>query len=237
MINNHRRILLLIPAAGAGTRSGLNFPKSLYKIKNIPIIVRIINKLNIYSNSTSLVINKKDYKLFNNCFDKYKIPKIEYLYQNNPTGMGDAILKVKKSKNFNKIDDILLIWSDIPFISKKSIDKLIKNHYQNDNFMTLLSAKVSNPYTYIKKDLNNNVLEIEETHYTKKKYAYGERDIGVFIFKKDLIKHLQKKTKNGEHNFLYVIKKLYKKSFSIKALDIASKKETISLNYLSDINI
>ena len=37
-------ISVLIPAAGLGKRSGLNYPKSLYKVKNVPIIVRIIKK-------------------------------------------------------------------------------------------------------------------------------------------------------------------------------------------------
>ena len=42
--------------------------------------------------------------------------------------MGDAVLKFKKSKFYNNSDHILLIWGDIPFIKKSSIDKLIKVH-------------------------------------------------------------------------------------------------------------
>ena len=55
-------------------------------------------------------------------------------YFNYPSGMGDAVLKFKKSKFSEKADNILLIWGDIPFIKKSSIDKLIRFHISNSNF-------------------------------------------------------------------------------------------------------
>lgn len=37
---------VVIAAAGEGKRSGLNFPKTLYKINKVPILIRIIKKIN-----------------------------------------------------------------------------------------------------------------------------------------------------------------------------------------------
>ena len=97
--------------------------------------------------------------------------------------MGDAVLKFKKSKFFEKADNILLIWGDIPFIKKSSIDKLIRFQFQIQ-FISILSNFSYKPYTLIKRDKNSIVKEIVETKDSGFKFNYGERDIGMFIFKK-----------------------------------------------------
>ena len=48
--------------------------------------------------------------------------------------MGDAVKIFHKSKLFNNISDILLIWSDIPYISRKSIDIMLNKHFMENNF-------------------------------------------------------------------------------------------------------
>ena len=45
IINLKEKISIVIAAAGKGTRSKLNYPKSLYKINNQSILHRIINTL------------------------------------------------------------------------------------------------------------------------------------------------------------------------------------------------
>ncbi len=229
------KISVLIPAAGLGKRSDLNYPKSLFKVKNIPIIVRIIKKISKYDSQPSIVINSKYQKLFKKTLNDHLIKKYELLFQNFPSGMGDAVLKFKKSKFFKKTDHILLIWGDIPFIKKSSIDKLIKFHLSSSNFMSILSNYSYKPYTLIKRDQNSIVKEIIETKDSGLKFNYGERDIGIFIFKKSLLNYLKNNKIKNEHNFLYVIKKIYHKKYSIKSLPIASDKETLSLNYVSDL--
>ena len=57
-----------------------------------------------------------------------QLKNLNFYFKIYPSGMGDAVLKFKKSKFFEKADNILLIWGDIPFIKKSSIDKLIRFH-------------------------------------------------------------------------------------------------------------
>ena len=230
------KISVLIPAAGLGKRSNLGYPKSLYKVKRIHIIVRILKKVIKYDKNPTIVINKKYHFLFESTLNSFKFKNIKYLFQNKPTGMGDAVLQFKKSYKFNSTENILLVWGDIPYISRKSINKLIHEHVSKSNFMTILSLFAKSPYTLINKDDNDNVVEILESYKNNKNFQFGERDIGIFIFKKKLLKYLNIKSKNKEHNFLYVVNKLYKKNYKIKSLSIASNKEAISLNYIKDLN-
>lgn len=227
-------ITILIPAAGEGTRSKLKYPKTLYKINSVPIILRILKKVSKYSLNYSIIIKKKYQNLFNQYLYNSSFDQAELLYQNIASGMGDAVLRFKKSKFYDLTDDILLIWGDIPFISRKSLDNLVKLHNSNKNFLTILSYYTQNPYTYIRKDEYGKILEIIETNKTNKKFLYGERDIGVFLFNKSLLDFLKNNNKT-EHNFLYVVKILSKKGLKIESLPIVNHKETLSLNKMSDI--
>ena len=77
----------------------------------------------------------------------------------------------------------LCVWY-ITSVLGSILKKKSKFHISNSNFMSILSNFSNNPYTLIKKDKNNLVKEIIETKDSKLKYKYGERDIGIFIFKK-----------------------------------------------------
>ena len=126
------KIACLVPAAGKGIRSGLVYPKTLFKVNSIPIIIRILKKINIIDTKPTIVINKKFSKLFLINLKKYNT-SAELIFQNQPLGMGNAVLQYNKSKKKDKYDDILLIWGDIPFLQKSTIKKLIKFHYDNKN--------------------------------------------------------------------------------------------------------
>lgn len=233
---NRKKIAILIPSAGKGTRSKLSYPKTLHRVRRVPILIRIIKKLSKYTDYFSLVINPSYEKEFSIIIEKYKIPKIEYLYQNFPRGMGDAIIKFKKSKFINSISDIILIWSDIPYISRRSVDLMLDKHFKENNFMTILSCYTKNPYTLVIKDKKGFVKKVQETYKNNVRYKFGERDIGVFIFKRELIEFLKKDNRSiEEHNFLYVINKLYKNGYKIRSLPVAKPSESISLNYMNDL--
>ena len=144
--------VLLIPAAGKGSRSNLDYPKSLFKIKNTPIIIRILNKFKkIKKINKCLIINKNYKKLFEYELNKYKF-NTDLVFQKKSSGMGNAILSFEKSKYFKKADQVIVIWGDMPFIKLRSIKKLIKIHELNNNDFTLITTKNRNPYTIVRRN-------------------------------------------------------------------------------------
>ncbi len=234
-------IKVLIPAAGKGSRSNLSYPKTLFKVVKKPILVRIINKIKHIDNVPIIIVSKNGKKLIQNSLSSNNL-NFELLEQNIPNGMGDAILKVINSKFYKKMENILVIWGDLPFLTKKTINTLIEEHFKNNYDFTFPTLKQKNPYTYLKKDKKGNILELIETRELNKAIPkYGERDIGVFIFKKKILKVLEQNLSGKrslitkEHGFLYIIKHLISKNFLVKNLLIAQKKEAISLNKTSDL--
>lgn len=239
---HNRKVNVLIPAAGEGKRSGLSYPKTLYEIAKKPILLYILDLLEFIDNKPTIVVNPKGEKSIKSFLKKYS--KKSYLViQSMAKGMGDAILKFEQSPSFDKTTDIFLIWGDIPFIRKETVNAMLKVHFKNNNDFTFVTKKVNSAYTLISRDEKQNIIKVEETRETSNQPKAGERDIGVFIFKKSVIFNLLKEelpgkygNNTGEHGFLYIIEYLAKRDFKIEALPIANDKELKSLNSLNDLN-
>ena len=237
-LNNN--INILIPAAGKGERSKLPYPKTLFKINNLSILERIIKNTKFLNANISIISSLDGREKIVNKLNDKKINS-EIIVQKIPNGMGNAILQYKKSKFYKDTKDILIVWGDIPFVKKSSYRKLIKFHYKNFNTVSILSTFVKNPYTYIKRDKKGKIIEVIETKEMKKKYKYGERDVGVFVINKNIVfkylykSYIQKKHENKEHGFLQIINTIVKNKHKVETLPIATTKESKSLNYIKDI--
>ena len=157
--------------------------------------------------------------------------------------MGDAVLQFTNSPDFCSTKDLILVWGDIPFIQAATVSEMIRIHEIHNNDFTFPTRIVDSAYTYVLRDQDNKLVEVIETRELGiEKPSFGERDIGLFVFKKDLVinmlqKELQSKygKATGEHGFLYIIKELILQGAKVEALPIATDKDLISLNYIKDV--
>ena len=232
---------VLIPAAGKGTRAGLDYPKTLYKIEGKEILLHILELVEDIDSKPTLIVSpdgKKDIENFLFTYNRNS----HLVVQESPLGMGNAVLHFKESPVYKNASNTLLIWGDIPFIRKETITNLIKNHFNNNNDFTLITKEVNSAYTLVKRDQNKKIIQIIETREMGLDPQKGERDIGLFLFKKELVlnileeNHLDKfGNSTGEHGFLYIIKYLAKRGFKIQGLPVAKEKELKSLNSINDL--
>jgi len=234
---------LLIPTAGKGTRSKLNYPKTLYPVDGIPIILRIINNFSKYDNYPSVVVSPDGCNQIKDVLKQQKI-NFELILQEEPKGMGNAVLTFKKSKFYKNVDNIILVWGDIPFLNKNTIEDTIKRHEVNKNDFTFPTYFSQSAYTILERDDQGSVLNVLETRENPSITSIsGEREIGFFIFKSDLVldflqKNLDNKitTSTKEHGFLYIIKHLVDKGYRVEGLPIAKEEDCISLNKIEDLD-
>ena len=239
-LNNHGLVSFVIAAAGKGSRANLPYPKCLFKVDNKEILLRILDAFPENSDIT-LITSPSGNEMIQDCIKKNK-HKARFIIQENPTGMGDAVLQLKKANKMLK-DHILLTWGDLPFLSKQSIEELIDHYFFSKSDFSFITNRSELAYTIVKRDSENKVIEIIETRESNTKILHeGERDIGVFIFKKSLIfdylsKNLPGKIgKNtGEHGFLYIVKHLIKGGYTINTIQTINDKEAVSFNSLEDL--
>lgn len=152
-------------------------PKALININNkraIHYSLELLKECNI--KDVLLIINEKDYNLFNDLLKDELNLNITYKIQKELNGPLEAY---KLSKDFIKDDSSILLYSDNLFISKKLIEDI------KSNIDTFKGAKIYlhdtlNPESYGICTLNNNkIIDIEE----KPKHTKSNKALtGIYLF-------------------------------------------------------
>lgn len=233
---------VLIAAAGKGLRAGLPYPKTLFPLQGKPILVRIYDVLSDVDDHPTIIVSPAGYEPILACLSRYKL-SADLVVQPEARGMGNAVLRFKDSPVFHDTDHVVLIWGDIPFIQRQTVTAMIKNHYAQGYDFTFVTRNVDKAYTVVTRDKQGRVTGVVESREEGiQDPKAGERDIGLFIFRKQPVFDLLDEElpgkwgkTTGEHGFLYVIHHLAKRGYRVQGLPIATELDLISLNTMNDI--
>ncbi|WP_198045804.1 NTP transferase domain-containing protein [Novosphingobium aquimarinum] len=231
---------VLIAAAGAGSRAGLPYPKTLHPVEGRPILGRILDLLAVLDPEPTIVASPAGRPLVAQ-FLEAEGRSAHLLTQPSPTGMGDAVLHFDQSPAAIGAGTVVLIWGDIPYLSRATLDATLAHHRTSGAVLTFPSRHVDRAYTVISRDADGRVTGLEETRVTGRALEPGERDIGVFVFEAGPVLDALRTSasrhdpSSGEHGFLQVIARLAERGDRVDALPIATQRELISLNALSDL--
>ena len=158
--------------------------------------------------------------------------------------MGDAVLRYEESPAYGDAEHVLLIWGDIPFIQPATVATMVDTHFAHNNDFTFATRWVSSAYTVISRNEAGQVIDVIETREQGLIVPQsGEREIGLFIFRKTVVIDILRENlpgkwgrTTGEHGFLYVVRHLVLRRFRVVALPIATELDLVSLNSLKDID-
>ena len=233
----------LVAAAGRGTRAGLPYPKTLFPIQGLPILVRIARLLQPYDQKPTVIVSPDGMGPIAQCLSDYALAA-ELVVQSEPRGMGDAVLQFRDSPAFADAENVLLIWGDIPFVQPSTVDAMVTAHRQHQNDFTFATRFVEKAYTVVSRDSQGAVTDVRETRESSLATPpSGERDIGLFIFRKQPVFDLLLEDLPGkfgktteEHGFLYVIEHLVSRGCRVEALPVATEQDLVSLNSMTDIH-
>ena len=232
----------LIVAAGKGTRAGLPYPKTLHPVKGVPILLRLLELVETIDRTPTVVVSPEGKVPITRCIATAG-RTAHLVVQAQPRGMGDAVLQFTRSPAFPDTTDVVLIWGDVPLIQTETLNATMVRHLKNDNDFTFPTRHVDKAYTFVSRNILREVVSVEETRETTERLQLsGERDIGLFVFKKaPVLEALERDLRGkfgrvtGEHGFLYVIAHLASLGCRVEGLDIAKEIDLVSLNKLSDI--
>jgi bifunctional UDP-N-acetylglucosamine pyrophosphorylase/glucosamine-1-phosphate N-acetyltransferase len=236
------KICALVAAAGSGTRAYLPYPKTLFQIQGKPILIRITELLAVYDLCPTIIVSPNGQTPIQECLNSSGV-SAHLVVQPEPRGMGDAVLCFNQSPAFVNAEHVLLVWGDVPFIQPETLANMIEVHLKHNNDFTFATRQVDSAYTLVSRDTLGHVTGVVETREQEISVPQaGERDIGLFIFRKAVVLDVLREELSDkwgkftdEHGFLYVIGHLAARGFCVEALPIALEMELVSLNSLKDV--
>ena len=228
---------VIIMAAGNGKRMKSNLSKVLHNLAGKPI-------LNYVSDTVSQLEAKRKILVVGYKSDKIREligDKIEFVEQKEQLGTAHAVLQTKKLLSGFK-GDVLILSGDVPFLTVKTLKKLLKYHQNNNFCCTLLSTILKNPKGYgrIIRDKKGELKGIiEEVDLSLEKKKITEINSGIYCFNKEkLFQALEKVTKDnkqGEYYLTDTVKVLLEEGLTVGNIIVKDYSEILGINNRLDL--
>ena len=175
------KTMVIILAAGKGTRMNSNIPKVLHKINNKSMLDIVINtSKKITPEKIVIVVGYKKEQIIHSITDS----NIVFVNQNKQLGTGHAIKQcIDEINDFN--GNVLVLSGDVPLIKHETLSNLISFHQNKNAKATLISTSIENPEGYgriLKNNLGQLKSIVEHKDASKKEREIDEINSGIYIF-------------------------------------------------------
>ncbi len=193
----------IILAGGQGKRMKAEIPKPMFKVLGEPMLEWVISACENAGVDDICII--KGYK--SEIIDEYIGDRYKTALQAERLGTGHAVMQgvpfLKKTNSKNT----LVLCGDAPFIDADTIKNALEEHIESDNAVTVISARVDNPFGYGRIIRNEKGIDgiVEQKDASQEQLKINEVNSGCYWFKTDkLIDALDKLTNNNASNEYYL---------------------------------
>lgn len=232
----------VILAAGEGKRMNSGLPKVLLSVLFKPMIMWALEAVQKSNIEDICVVKGFKRELVQEYVDRTKV-KCESVIQDERRGTAHAVMMARDFLIRHKGGDVFILGGDSPFIDKDTILNSYELHKSRDNSLTIISAKVDNPFGYgriVRDDINNSVIEIvEEKDAKEKQRNINEINSGAYWFKvDDLISHLftvSDDTFQNEYYLTSIIKPFLNANLRIDAFEASSPDVVLGANDMAQL--
>lgn len=235
---------VIILAAGKGSRMKSDLPKTLFPIKGKPMIKYLLDS--VFSSQIDknpiIVVSPSNKTIIAENISEYPV---SYAVQTEQLGTGHAVLSAKNLV-LEDVENVLILYGDQPFISEKSIKKILENHKSEVSMMTVKLSdfeKWRENFFYWGRIVRENneikeIIEFKDADDDIKKIK--EVNPAVFCFNKNWlfenIENLKNSNKQKEYYLTDLIKMAFEQNIKIKSLLIDAK-EAIGVNSPEELKI
>jgi bifunctional UDP-N-acetylglucosamine pyrophosphorylase/glucosamine-1-phosphate N-acetyltransferase len=238
---------IVILAAGQGKRMKSALPKVLQTLAGKPLLHHVlITALDLQGKSTKtgpIVVvghgaaDVKQFLLISSEQDS-RFGNVGTVLQAEQKGTGHALLQALPKLDVN--EPTLVLYGDVPLISKKTLSKLVKladGVRGQDSALALLTQNLKNPTAYgrIVRDIDGSVKEIvEEKDASPEQRRIQEINTGIMVLPsnslKKWLKSLRASNAQGEYYLTDVIAMAVKDGVPIRTAQAEAEYETIGVN-------
>lgn len=195
----------LILAAGKGTRMHSDKPKVIHELIDIPMINLVLTELSRAGiNNNNVVVGYKKDEVIAAISEDFT--DIKYVSQEEQLGTGHAVMQAKEILG-NSEGTTIITYGDTPLITSDIFVNLIVNHQEEDNQLTVLSARVREPHGYGRMVYEDGTLDriVEQAAVNEKENEINEINTGVYCIDNKLLFSLIDKIDNNNNQNEYYL--------------------------------
>jgi bifunctional UDP-N-acetylglucosamine pyrophosphorylase/glucosamine-1-phosphate N-acetyltransferase len=236
--------ILIIPAAGAGTRLQSTTPKVLSPVNGRAMIDHLFDRYRQAVQRFVLVVHpsfEADVKRHvERCAPSLDV---RYATQPDPTGMLDAILLASDAAQGNSAARVWITWCDQIGVHPDTIATLGRmSHEHADAPAIFPTSRQASPYIHFDRNAEGQITAIRQRREGDEMPAVGESDMGLFSLSPDTYFNLlpqfgraaAQATSTRERNFLPFLPWLVQRGQSVLTFPSTNELEAIGVNTPDD---
>jgi bifunctional UDP-N-acetylglucosamine pyrophosphorylase/glucosamine-1-phosphate N-acetyltransferase len=179
--------VLIIPAAGAGTRLQSPIPKVLTPVNGRAMIDHLFDLYRDVVRRFVLIVHPSfDAAVRAHCTIVAPDLDVEYAQQSEPTGMLDAILLGAEAARRRDAGRIWITWCDQIGVHRDTIATLRRlSEERSEAHIIFPTAPQAHPYIHLERDAEGRVFAIRQQREGDAMPAVGESDMGLFSLSPD----------------------------------------------------
>lgn len=181
----NKKLAVAILAAGLGKRmKSPDKPKVMFEINSRPMIDYVVElAFRVNAELVVPIVGHHREQVINYLNSKFPGKEIKYAVQEEQLGTGHAVIQTESLlKDFD--GEILILSGDVPLLKYETVEKLIDEHFSNNNDATLLTTVFQNSYGYgrIVRDAEGNFSRIvEEKDASEEEKKIKEINPAIYI--------------------------------------------------------
>ncbi|WP_051328188.1 sugar phosphate nucleotidyltransferase [Desulfatirhabdium butyrativorans] len=189
----YENMAAIVLAGGKGKRMQSSMPKVLHPILAKPMIYWLLETVSKIFLERIIVVVGYQKDLVEK--EISKVAKVSFAFQPEQLGTAHAVdcaIKELDKKDWNS-EHVLILYGDTPMLQENTMAQLIEYHLECDADISILVAKMDNPYGYgrILYDLKGNIEQIiEEADCTEYQKNVDIVNTGIYIIKRKCLANL-----------------------------------------------
>jgi bifunctional N-acetylglucosamine-1-phosphate-uridyltransferase/glucosamine-1-phosphate-acetyltransferase GlmU-like protein len=234
--------MMIIPAAGLGTRLRSSMPKLLLPVNGKAMVDWLFDLYGPVVGRFVLILNpSSETAVRDHCRDR---SQVAYVRQDHPTGMLDAILAPLEHVRDAAPDRIWITWCDQIAIHPETMNELARLSREHATAaMILPTARRPVPYIHIVRDGDGRIIEIRHRREGDAMPEVGESDMGLFSLSAhayfaqlpQFAAEARQSARTGERNFLPFIAWLSQRGADVLTFPCRDEREAIGINTSDDL--
>ena len=245
--NSSSQPIIIILAAGKGTRMGGESPKVLVRAGSKTLISHVLNA-SIKLNPQKIVVvtgfKKKDVEEeVNNWVSDHRLKiEVEFAFQREQNGTGDAV-KAALPKIKGHSGEVVILCGDAPLITSSTLQHFLESHSSSSSTVSVLTALITNPASYgrmVRDSQSGELRAIKEARdCNANELLINEINSGAYVvdsaFLTSAINNLSNNNAQGEYYLTDIVEAAQSEGQNICGILASSAQEVAGVNTPADL--